>query len=495
MKSMDIMKALDFVNSKYINEAKTGEYNDVISRERIHKNGRAVRKMILSPIAAILAVVILTCAVLVSGPFGVFTVSAKTLSTAQYPTMTRYPVSGEGTPEFKEQYSSWLADVATQEAYMGEGERLDAFIMNSTVAFLSGSNGENTVYSPLNIYMTLAMMAEISDGDTRDQILDALECNTIFYLRKQTHAIWNANYRNDGMVTSILSGSLWLRNDIDYNMTVINTLSDKYYASVFEGEMGSYKYDNAYRSWLNEYAGGMMADQMSTTPLHRDAVMSIASTIQYEASWDYPFLNENNRTGIFKADDRDIMCEYMSKIEVEGGYYWGDKFTATSKPLKDSGSIYFILPKDGHTIDELIADEETLRFIVSDGEWCNGEKAVINITIPRFDVSSSIDLRYGFVDMGITDCFDRTKADFSSLTEDKKDADVLYVSDTEHSVRVSVDEEGCTGTSVSEYVIGTQPPFATAQKSFTADRPFIFIITGADKLPLFIGLIYQPLIQ
>ena len=43
-----------------------------------------------------------------------------------------------------------------------------------TVAQLFAERGENTVYSPVNLYLALAMLSEATSGDTRKEVLDLM---------------------------------------------------------------------------------------------------------------------------------------------------------------------------------------------------------------------------------------------------------------------------------------------------------------------------------
>lgn len=44
---------------------------------------------------------------------------------------------------------------------------------------LESGNGGNFVYSPLNVYIALSMLAECTDGDSRAQILSLLRENRL----------------------------------------------------------------------------------------------------------------------------------------------------------------------------------------------------------------------------------------------------------------------------------------------------------------------------
>lgn len=76
------------------------------------------------------------------------------------------------------------------------------------------------MYSPLNVYMALAMLAQLTGGDSREQILTLLGNASMDALRQQAGDVWNANYRDDGALTSVLAGSLWLNKDITFNQDI-----------------------------------------------------------------------------------------------------------------------------------------------------------------------------------------------------------------------------------------------------------------------------------
>ena len=495
MRGMEILEALDFIDGKYINEAKTNDYISENKKEEKRFKIPLANKKWLSPVAAILAVVILSIHFLLGGQGYVFFGGVKALASAEYPVMTAFPDVNDPQTDFLNQYKKWREDLDLQESYFGYGKGLDKFIMDSAEAFLSDKSGENTVYSPMNIYMTLSMIAEMSRGETRTQALSVLKCNNIYDLRNQTNAIWNANYRDDGIVKSVLASSLWLNNKIEYDPYIVSVLANKYYASVFEGKMGSSEYKREYYSWLNQQTGGLFMDQLASEPFNKNSVMTIASTISYEAKWMQAFSDSRTKTGYFNTEYGSVKCEYMSKTDTQGRYFWGNGFTATSKPLKDSGSVYFILPNEGTSVSELLKSEEALRFIASDGKWENMQKLTIELNVPKMDVASHMDIREALSKMGVTDCFDKDKADFSTVTDSSYDGKGLYITDAEHGVRVSINEEGCTGTAFTSVSDNDPPASEEAERTFTIDKPFIFVITGADGLPLFIGTVYQPITQ
>ena len=57
--------------------------------------------------------------------------------------------------------------------------QINYFFQNSMRQTLSVSGEENAAYSPANLYMALSLGAELTAGDTRQQILDALGANAL----------------------------------------------------------------------------------------------------------------------------------------------------------------------------------------------------------------------------------------------------------------------------------------------------------------------------
>ncbi|MBE6679092.1 MAG: serpin family protein [Ruminococcaceae bacterium] len=414
---------------------------------------------------------------------GAYTIAAE----ARYPEMAKYP-EGEMLPGFEDRYDAWRESIKSQRENFGAGENLGEFFTKTISKFLLGKDDENRIYSPLNVYMALAMLAEITDNESRDQILSLLNAEDIDALRAQAKKIWLANYSDDGAVTSILASSLWLNDTVKFKQDTLNSLADNYYASTYHGKMGSKGLNEALQKWLNEQTGGLLKDYVSGIELTPETVMALYTTIYFQAKWENEFLKSETKKQTFHAPSGDTECDFMNKSETYGIYYFGEKFGATRLGLKNSGSMYFILPDEGVTTEELLADSEALGFMVANGDFENSKSLRVNISMPRFDVKSKIDLSNGLKNLGITDCFNGSKADFSPLLE----GGGVWLDRVNHGARVKVDEEGVEAAAYTEMLLcgAAMPP--EDEMDFVLDRPFIFVITGSDDLPLFVGTVNNP---
>lgn len=214
-------------------------------------------------------------------------------------------------------------------------------------------------------------------------------------------------------------------------------------------------------------------------------------TIYYRAKWHSEFNEAGTEKGLFhlfSADGETVECDFMHK----GGsntYYWADQFGAVALSLEGSGKMWFLLPDDGVAMDDLLADEQTMEFLNSNGNWENSKHLIVNMSVPKFDVVSDLDLRDGLNALGITGVFDATVADFSPMTSKVAE---IFLSKADHAARVAIDEEGVTAAAYTVMMMAGAAAPPEEEMDFVLDRPFLFAITGADGLPLFVGVVNRP---
>lgn len=413
------------------------------------------------------------------------------LATPDYPEMAPYPDYtdyGDDWDAYQAASSAWNDSREAQRQPEGYADGLEGFFAATIRQFLSGGI-ENRLYSPLNVYFALGMLAELSDGQSRAQILDLLGSDSLAALRTQAQAVWNGQYRDDGATEMILAGSLWLDQDISYTQTTLDRLADTYYASSYRGEMGSPALNQALQGWLNDQTGGLLEDQAADVELSPETVLALVTTIYYRAKWVDEFSEHLTAPGTFRTPDGDVTCDFLHQSQ-ERTYYWGEGFSAVGLPLEnDGGTLWLMLPDEGMEIQALLDDDEALAFLLANGAWDHRKDLTVNLAMPKFDLSTQADLREGLEALGITDVFDGAAADFSPVSDQ---AEGLAVSQVKHGVRVAVDEEGVTAAAYTVMPMeGTAVP-PEEQVDFVLDRPFLFCLTSPDGLPLFAGTVANP---
>ena len=392
------------------------------------------------------------------------------------------------------QYAHALSEAQTYErrvrAMQGAGKGLEAFFTDSAAEILSGAGRENRVYSPLNTCLALAMLAELTGGESRAQILSLLGADSIETLRTRANHIWNANYRDDGFSKCIPAGSVWLNESFPLKEEPLKILAESYYSSSFRGEMGSPGYLDCMKDWLSEATGGMLDAQAGDLTMEPNDALILLSTLFYEAAWGEKFLAENNEQGVFHSPGGDVPAEYMYQ-SIVGYYYWGERFSAIYKALTDGSRMWFILPDEGVDADDLPADDEYRQFIETalreDGSWEKCRDVTVYLRLPKFDVSSGMDLIAALRDLGVTDCFDPERADFTPLS-----GETLWVDRVQHGARLTVDEQGVRAAAYTAMSVKAESEPPEEVVDFTLDRPFIFLLVSEDSVPLCTGVVNQP---
>lgn len=441
-------------------------------------------------VAAVAAVALLAGILLLPGD------AVRTVAAAEYPQMSPYPnemayvdwATGEFDSDgFGQVYEAWSNDRSAQRAQSEDyKEGPEHFISTVNAQLLSGTEGENRVYSPLNIYLALGMLAELTDGESRAQILSLLGESDMDALRAHASALWNANYCDDGAVTSILAASLWLRDGISFRQNTLDRLADTYYASSFQGTVQDMS--KAMRDWLSEQTGGLLDEQTGALEMSPETVLALATTICYKAKWSDTFLEENTQEAVFHSLSGDETCDFMRQ-DATRDYYWADQFSAVYQSMESAGNMWFLLPDEGVSVDELLSDPQLMEFLQAGTSWEQSKYLVVHLSVPKFDVSSQLNLESHLQSLGVTGVFEPGLADFSPTA---KDSEGFYLGQATHAARVVIDEEGCTASAFTAMVASgaAEPP--DEEVDFVLDRPFLFVLTGLDGLPLFLGVVNHP---
>lgn len=423
------------------------------------------------------------------------------LSGAVYPSMMQFPHTSGYSEAAQNMQMQWQTAVGERRRSLTQenAKQMRSFFEKSMCQFLRGGEGggKNCVFSPMNVYMALAMLAECGSGETREQLLSLLGAENVETLREQANQAWNANYRDDGVVSTIFANSLWLNNakigaasgeKAEFQDAALNALREIYFASVYAGDASSAEYTKAFQDWLNAQTGGLLDDAVSQQRFSSDMVATLTSTLNFRAKWSSQFSKDNTRQDVFHTDSGDVTCDYMCQDRTDT-FYWGENYTAVYQALA-SGGMWFFLPDEGVTPEELLTDSEAMDLLFSGGSTEKEKRLIVHKKIPKFDMTTTMSLIDGLKALGVTDVFNPAAADLSNLARLPVP---IFVNKVDHAVRATIDEEGCTAvafTIISMLAGSGMPP--EEDVNFTLDRPFLFCVTGAQSLPLFAGIVYNP---
>lgn len=384
-------------------------------------------------------------------------------------------------------YDAALEDIRGDGVKSAFAQSLGDFIAAADSQLLTGDNTENSLYSPVNLYMALAMLAEMTHGDSRDQILDLLGRSDMKNVREQSQSLWRQLYRDDGVASLVLGNSLWMNQDFSFKQDTLDILAKNYYASSFRGEFGSDQLNDTLNQWLNQQTGGLLKDQAANIKTQKtnengDANMLLMlSTVYFRDQWTSEFNERFNQSGTFTTGaGEEVQAEYMTAVR-SGSYTAAEGYTASRLSFQQTGSMLFILPDEGKTVDDII-NGGVIQEVLSSGLQSYGE---VDWMLPKFDVSCQLDLAESLKSLGVTDVFDMGQSDFSPLT----DTPMVYISKAVSATRVKIDEKGCEAASFVEMEMATGAAMPQGLCEMHLTRPFVFVVTGVENVPLFVGVI------
>lgn len=367
------------------------------------------------------------------------------------------------------------------DGVMGCGTDLNEYYCRMANEILL-SEKDNAVCSPYNIYMALAMLAEITDGNTRAQILDLLGADSIEALRAQYASVYEASYRNSSdIAVTIPAAAIFLNNGTGYNTSAIESLRDAYRASVFGGEMGDPEYDAMIKQWMDEQTHGLLSDMTGeAAKTDPGEVLKLISTLYFKAKWSDEF-DKETYFDVFHAESGVETVEFMSGTADE--FVDCEGYILVGKNMQDGSKMWFAMPKDGVSLDSVIADG-ALAEILKQRPDENDNRVFLNM--PKLDIAYNASLIEALKKLGVTDCFIPGVADFSPLAD--ADMGSLYVSSVDHGARLIADTDGVEAAAFTVIDVNSYG-WIDNKLTVTLDRPFMFAVVSADNAPLFVGTV------
>lgn len=344
--------------------------------------------------------------------------------------------------------------------------------------------GANPVISPSCLYQMLAMLADISSGETHDQIISVLGEGE--ELRSTLDAILEIEVPDYGcMDFSYSSGaSLWLDESVCSN----DGFSETGLLIPLKLERVSLGSESAHASmseWLSDNTGGIF----DSAPGSSEGDLLVGLTAMH--------LKDSWRNDFEKEDQRDFTLDDGTKVLTDFMLGW-DEYDllerngslTLSKDLSSGCFMVVSIPPIGTSLESYIESGDAWANMDSyvSGEYTE-EWRECKVHMPKFDLSSdSIDLVGALQGLGISRAFE-PHADFSPLSKD-----ALMIDSVLQSTRLSIDEEGLEGASyVAVVFCGCMPPEDPPEpREIVIDRPFAVSVFTRTKNPLFVGAVTCP---
>ncbi|MCI8283797.1 MAG: hypothetical protein HFE90_00775 [Firmicutes bacterium] len=353
----------------------------------------------------------------------------------------------------------------------------------------------NWSVSPYSIRMCLAMVANGAQGNTRQELLNALKIEDLGTFNANVKKLLSQYDGYQKIMSLETSNSIWL-NQSWFNgkgkflEPFKNKVKDSYRADAFEViNKDSIEKVNA---WVNEKTKGKIPTIL--TEDHRNFVTALVNAVYFKAAWENEFYEDNTKPGDFKNADGSISKTDLMHQTNHFGYY----STPGVQAVKMNYIPYYT--DENHENFErfdgadfsmyLIKSSDTnipLEDLLNQAEF---KMQKVKLTVPKFKIDYGAELNDTLNALGINDAFNSNKANLSDTIDVSLLPSNQYCLDAVlHKTYISVDEKGTEAAAVTAGVGGAGGPLRTPPvQEFTADEPFFFVIRdNTNREILFAG--------
>lgn len=348
---------------------------------------------------------------------------------------------------------------------------------------------DNVVISPHGVASVLGMLQLGADGKTKKQLTTAMryKVNVVGKILKRINKAIVAKKNKDIVSTA---NAVFANSGFKMEEPFVSKNKEVFHSQVrsidFQDRNTAASMIN---QWVKNETKGMIDNLIS--PELIDSSMTrlvVINALYFKGLWKSRFQPENTKKRTFHGPDgKAYQVPMLAQLSLF-------RSGSASTP---SGLWYNVieLPYHGGSVSMLVAlptDESTpLSAIIPHistktlQSWMTMNPKRVQLILPKFTVEADADLKDPLRNLGITDMFDSSKANFTKITRSEQ----VYVSHMLQKAKIEVKEDGTKASAATTAILiaRSSPPW------FIVDRPFLFFIrhnpTGAV---LFTGQINKP---
>ena len=392
---------------------------------------------------------------------------------------------------------------AKQDGYEGFIEKLDVFAAKLTYEVYEESNKQtNLCISPVSVYMALALATECASGETRDEILNAVGVtyDEVKNFTKVLYAFLNREYYYTNMMGnkkvlafSELANSIWADKSINLKEDGINDLASNFNCDLFSVDFKTSEGKKVINAYIKDKTHGVIDGDVELSP---ETLITLINTFYLKEVWNedgdelqfthkaYDFIN---------ADGSVTNTKLLQGYYFNGNIYDGDSYTSFYTRTEHGFDIKFIVPTDGHTVEEIFTSENiyTINNLGSYG-YIDEENKLLHHTrvlFPEYKAAFDGDLAEVLKnDFGIERLFNFDECDFSGVTDEQLACDGVI-----HKCSIDVNDKGIEGAAVTVMPMAGAPGplegYKNVYHDYIVDRAFGFVITDSYGAVLFSGVV------
>ena len=355
-----------------------------------------------------------------------------------------------------------------------------------------GNAGQNLLYSPHSISVTLAMAHAGAKDQTRADMAKVLHFDPELDLTGSGFAALvrelHATARTDGCQLSVCN-ALWAQRGVTFLPEFLRVVLEVYQGQAIQIDFMNdpKEAQQAINEEVAKKTEGKIYDLIPSGLIDTMTRLVLTNAIYFKGDWARPFAKELTTPDEFKmADGTKVETQFMNESAVFG-YMEGENFQVLEIPYKGKGfSMIVLLPAEETPLSEF---EKKISWEKIE-QWTAGlkEREVI-VSLPRFTITTpSCLLGKTLAGMGMADAFS-PRADFSAINGQKD----LQLGEVAHKAFIEVNETGSESAAATAVTLEFKSMGPSPLPAFIADRPFMFLIRHKKTgCVLFMGRLANP---
>ncbi len=353
---------------------------------------------------------------------------------------------------------------------------------------ITNNNSKNEIFSPLSIVTCYSMLLEGANGDTYNELRNALGFNESIDIKNETQKMLNNTFIKTEQTQLNVNQSIWLDNEYAKNIKedYLDKLTDYYYAEAYQDDLKSDNAKELLAKYINSKTNNLMKIKKEDFRGY-EGIMWLVNTIYMKSKWQAEFYEtQSDFKNIYgTTNTKDFIATRVNY----SGVYQSENSTTFSTSFQHGLQANFMIPNS--------VDDNFENFVKDDTTWnelfnykkLKYETYTVNFKMPKLSVKSSYDLKEELRNMGVTKIFDPS-ADLTGIIE-FDDLTNFYVSNSMHKAAIDFNKDGVEAAAVTiiEGAKSTGIDGTTNEFDFFLDQPFIYSITDANDIPLFVGIV------
>jgi serine protease inhibitor len=350
----------------------------------------------------------------------------------------------------------------------------------------------NIAFSPFSLARGLAMLHAGARGETADQIARVLHLpadNASAHLALKTLGIGLSGDAGPRGVKLNTSSALWASTGLGVPDEYVALIRHDYHASInqVDFQADSEQARKSMNAWVKAQTGGTIGELFQSGEINARTQLVLADVLLFQGAWAVPFKKERTRPGVFSVSPtRRVEVPFMQmsgKLRVAAGP------AGLAVELAYVGrDVAFVALIPRRTDGLADVEKQLVEPLVSD--WLRQLKPeTVNLSLPRFNVTTDMQLENLLAQLGMPLAFRPLGADFSGLcTSDEP----LAITDVAQKVHIKVDESGTEAVAVTTFR-SSRGLVDQNIREIKADRPFVFLLRDMrNGSILFVGRLADP---